>query len=78
MKKRFWKTLIRIEDIDKENGHIFVVIPGWNPNKTIRLSWDNIPQIIKNMVEAENKKHFYVEVNIGAESKEELHFRNWT
>lgn len=70
-----YRTLIRIEDIDRERKIIFIIIPAWNPAQVVRIPSRLIPDNLLN-----NKKttRFFANVNIGAENDEDLFFENFT
>ncbi len=73
-KRRPWKTLLRVEevDLDTKNPIVFANIPGWNPSEIIRFPMDIIPFEFR--AEIKPGTRFFAKVNTGAESDEELYF----
>jgi hypothetical protein len=71
-----WKTLVRVEEVEKENQIAYVIVPGWNPERKIRLYIDNLPVEIHDKVV--DGARFHAEVNTGARDDGELYFSNWT
>lgn len=70
-----YKSLIRIENIDKNNSTLHGIIPGWNPNEIIAINFSNVPKsMISNI---KNETRCYVKTNIGAEKWDELYFTEW-
>lgn len=65
MKDTKWRTLIRIEKIDSE--YLYVVIPGWNPHKIVKIPLNNLSFPLRT--------HAYV--NIGADDEKDLTFDKW-
>ncbi len=70
-----WRTLIRVEEIDSDRVYLYVVIPGWNTQKKIRLYLDNFPKVIREVIQEDMRLH--AQVNIGAETYEDLYFDEW-
>jgi hypothetical protein len=74
--RRPWRTLIRVEDVDNEYSHcVYVVAPGWNANKVIRLEFDEFPSEILPLLVPDCRLH--AKVNIGAEHENDLYFAEW-
>lgn len=74
--RRPWRTLVRIEEYDEEGGYSYVVVPGWDSKKRIRVQNDDFSSEILEKA----KKGLYrchAKVNIGAESDEDLYFTEW-
>ena len=74
-----WRTLIRIEELDttdENHNRVYVVIPAWNPNQVINLSFNYLPDYIGQAIN-ENVKRLYAHVNIGAYNEIDLYFDNW-
>jgi hypothetical protein len=70
-----WRTLVRIEEVDLEGKYFYVVIPGWNVREKIRISLEDVPEIIKPLLVPEKRLH--AQVNLGVESHEQLYFDGW-
>lgn len=73
--ERPWRALIRVCDVDHDRGSFSVVVPGWNSQVKVRLDLEEVPDEIRRLVEPD--KRFHARVNIGAESKSDLHFEDW-
>ena len=74
--RRAWRTLVRFEEFDDEADYCYVVVPGWDAQKRIRLQNSDCPiEIIKNAKKGQARCHAYV--NLGAESDEDLYFTDW-
>jgi hypothetical protein len=75
-KDRFWQTLIRI--VKREDNVVHIAIPACTlvSNETIELRIGVFPKEYHNILVP--RKRFLAQVNIGAESKEELIFKNIT
>ncbi len=74
-KRRPWRTLVRIVEIDEDGGYFYVVIPAWSSQQKVRIDQDEIPEGIKRVLNAGQRLH--AQVNIGANSFEELYFDGW-
>lgn len=77
--RKAWRSLIRVEDIDKEsnkkNPYVYVTIPSWNNNTVIRLMMLDLPKGVQDRISMGVR--FHAHVNIGAESQSELYFDQW-
>jgi hypothetical protein len=71
--RKEYRTLIRIDSV--ELNHIFVIIPAWDPNKTIALNFQFLPEWMR--MEALPDKRFHATVNIDTELSDEIYFDNW-
>jgi hypothetical protein len=70
-----WRTLVRVDDLDEENGYIYVIVPAWDPNQIIRIKKSDLPV---NLIEKLGRKsRFHALVNVGAEFHQEIYFDNW-
>lgn len=77
--RRPWKALIRIEDVQIEEGQgtsIDVCVPSWNHNVMIRLRQSELPAWMH--ARLTQNERVYAEVNLGAERPEDLYFANWS
>lgn len=70
-----WRTLVRVEEVERERGFFYVIVPGWNPRKKIRVSIEDLSDDIQRLVEPD--KRFHAQVNVGAENHEDLYFDEW-
>lgn len=70
--RRPWRTLVRVEEPGDDPKFCYVVLPGWNSSEIISLPVDIVLQDIRaRMVPG---YRFYANVNMGAESQDELYF----
>jgi len=70
---KMWRTLIRIESVNKSG--VYVIIPGWSVKTKVFIDKKNIPPVIFNAMTEGGRYH--VQCNIGAECLEDLRFNNW-
>lgn len=72
--RRAWRTLIRFEGIDKNEGIAFAIIPAWNPDLVVRIPLKLIPEelLINDPI-----FRLTAHVNIGAKCHEDLYFENF-
>ncbi len=73
--RKAYRTLVRIEEIDKERGIVFAVIPAWNPDQVVRIPLKLIPE---SLLSTEPIIRLFADVNIGAQGDEDLYFENFT
>ena len=66
--------MIRVDHDDEQ--HVFVVIPGWDPEEVIRLRRSDVPSEILERIKA-GYLRFHAYVNLGAERSEDLFFDDW-
>lgn len=71
-----WRTLIRIEEYDKSRKVLHVVIPAWDANQTVGLQIEDVSSEIQKRIQ-EGHEHFHAQVNLGAETYEDLYFTAW-
>ena len=74
-RRRPWRTLVRIADVDLDRRCVYVVVPAWNVHKKVRIDNDNLPLEIQELVEPDRRFHAFV--NTGAKSHRELFFDDW-
>jgi hypothetical protein len=70
-----WRTLVRVDDLDKENGYIYVIVPAWDSNEIIRIKIDDLPKNVREKLA--EKSRFHALVNIGAEYHPDIYFEQW-
>jgi hypothetical protein len=73
--RRPWRTLVRIEDVDRLQTIpiVYAIIPAWNSKKAVRFPLDVIAsKALYNEVKAGAR--FFARVNIGAEDQADLFF----
>lgn len=74
--RRSWRTLVRVEEVTEERySYVYVVVPAWNPSEVIRLPLSDVPEPIHPAVRPDAR--LYAQVNVGAETYEDLFFREW-
>lgn len=72
-----WQSLVRIVNVEGEAGSsiIDVIVPSWNSLKIIQLPAEIFPvELHKHLIAGER---FFAQVNIGAESHNELYFTDF-
>ena len=74
-KRRPWRTLVRVAEVDADGRYFYVVVPAWNPRQKVRLYYDSVSEGIQETLEPDMR--FHALVNIGAASDEELFFDRW-
>ena len=72
--RKAWRTLIRIERIDKKREIAFAIIPAWNPDEFVRIPLKLIPG--KLLIDKPIFR-LIAHVNIGAKNHEDLYFENF-
>ena len=70
-----YRTLIRIEEIDKNKKIAFAVIPAWNPNLVVSIPLRLIPA---NLIRGKPIIRLFADINIAAKKYEDLFFENFT
>jgi hypothetical protein len=72
--RRPWRTLIQVDGIDQESGEQVVEarVPAWNPLKVVRFPSSLLPHGLRAAIAPGT--YLFAEVNIGAETEEELYF----
>lgn len=70
-----WRTLVRVEEVEHDKKYFYVVVPGWNSRKKIRLYFDDLPQEMQSLIQP--GKRFHAQVNVGATNEDELYFHAW-
>ena len=73
--RRPWRTLVRINDVDKGAGECHVIIPARNTSEKIPVNLDNLPATIRSLIRPGARLH--AEVNIGADAPNEVYFDKW-
>jgi hypothetical protein len=74
--RKVYRTLVRVEEVtDDRLQYAYVVVPAWNPSQVVPLLMTDIPTNVQRRVKADAR--LYAEVNLGAESYEDLFFRSW-
>lgn len=71
--KKLWRALVRVHHTDER--YAWVIVPGWNHRVEVPIELDSIPAYVReNMVP---DYRCYAKVNIGAEKKSDLVFKEW-
>lgn len=66
-----YRTLFRIVELDEDRKFAFVIIPSWDPQRTVRVPYEvfgNLQSMIK------KDERFFAQINIGAKDHDELYF----
>jgi hypothetical protein len=71
-----WTNMFRVDDIDETSNpqQVYVVVPGWESKEAIKLTLDMFPEALREHVKPNER--FYAEINLGAETQEDLYFEN--
>ena len=69
------RTLIRIEGLDPASGMLRVVVPGWSPLETVKVSAGSVPGYILDTEDLPIR--CYARVNLDAETADCLRFSDW-
>ena len=75
MKDRFWRTILRVTRVNDYEKLVTIVIPGWSGTEEIILSFTKFPEKLRPYLKKDYR--FYAHVNIGAEEKKDLQFKDW-
>ena len=70
-----WRTLVRVDDVDRENGVMHVIVPPWSTEERVPIAMSDVPREIWEL--AEPDRRFHAEVNTGAEKVDDLRFTLW-
>ena len=73
--RRAWRTIVRVDDIDRDQRCFYAVVPAWNVRRKVRIYNDNLPTRIQDLIELDRR--FHAVVNTGAESSRDLFFDDW-
>jgi len=73
--RRSRRTLVRIDEFDKERDIVDAFIPAWNPNQAVRFPLSIIPESHRTNLKRDDR--FFAKVNTDAASAEELFFRDF-
>jgi hypothetical protein len=71
--RKVWRTLIRVDDIG--DNHLYLIIPSWNSNETIKIPIKDLPVDIQSKAKADVRMH--AKVNVGATLSNDLFFLDW-
>lgn len=72
---KFYRTLLRVTEVNEEGGYFFAILPGWNVDMLVRVFLRDIPSDIRPLIEPVKRLHVYC--NIGVEKIEHLRFKDW-
>jgi hypothetical protein len=70
-----WRTLVRVDDFEEDNGYFYVIVPAWDPNQSIRMKKTDVPQSVIKILRRQSR--FHALVNVGAESHQDIYFDKW-
>lgn len=74
MTSGIFRTLIRVERYDQRA--VYVVIPGWDHEKVIRLRNDLFPSEILAAVKV-GQRYLHAQIPLGADDESLLTFQDW-
>ncbi|MCY3972246.1 MAG: response regulator [Acidobacteria bacterium] len=74
-KRRPWRALVRVADVEPGTRNIYVVVPAFHPRQKIPLDRDSVPDWLQPLVSP--GRRFHAQVNIGADCHEEMFFDSW-
>ena len=75
VKKRLWRTLIRVVEVDQEANCFYVILPGWSVSERVKLCLDDVPDEVREKLKPVYRLH--AQVNIGVDLQKDLVFRDW-
>ncbi len=73
--RRPWRTLVRVAGVHLERGYISAIVPGWSVQDAVQIQLESIPTDFQGRLRTDAR--FFCQVNLGAESGEELFFDGW-
>lgn len=73
--RRGWRTLVRIDSVEREHRCFYAVVPSWNVRRKVRIYFDNLPGGVQRLIEPNRQLHAVV--NTGAERARDLFFDSW-
>jgi hypothetical protein len=75
--RRPWRAQVYVVEVepDAEGQFVYVELPGWQVDEVVRLRKQDIPADIRDQLAPEFR--CYAGINLGAESTDELYFRDW-
>jgi hypothetical protein len=74
MTQGLWRTLIRVERFDQTS--VYVVIPGWDHEKVIRLRNDLFPLEILRTIES-GQPYLHARIPLAVDDESLLTFQDW-
>lgn len=75
LKRKPYRTLFRVVDLDPTKEFAFVIIPSWDPLKNVRVPYEVFGEL---KFKLETDQRYFAEINIGAKSHDELYFSKIT
>lgn len=75
-KRKPWRALVRIEEVDAENMASYVVIPKWHTDSKVQVFWDDFPDELKPAAKREGHR-FHAMVNLDNEHLPSLYLSEW-
>lgn len=67
------RTLVRVDDVSE--NHIYILMPGWNPNEMVSVNKNILPHGIFKELKPDTR--LFALVNTGAANSRDLYFSNW-
>lgn len=74
-RRKAWRTLIRIEDVDEQAKMIYLVLPGWDSSERIRVPIAMFPTESQKFLMSGFR--FHAEVNLGADNPDEIFLKKF-
>ena len=69
------RTLVRVAEVERERGYLYVIIPGWSPRDKIRVSFADISSVPPSHLTPGTRLH--ATVNVGADSASQIYIDDW-
>lgn len=75
--RRPWRALVRVVEAKEAgvNSIVYVVVPSWDSREVVPIVRHTLPDVIQRL--AKPGARFHAQVNLGAESYEELYLDQW-
>ena len=73
--RRPWRTLVRVVETDLERGYVSAIVPGWSVREAVQVQLESVPREFQGRLLPDAR--FFCQVNIGAESEDDLFFDGW-
>lgn len=70
--RKSWRTLVRVEENDRESRVAYVVISSWDAQKKVRIDHASFPKDLLEKIQPNYR--FLARVNVGAKCHEDLFF----
>lgn len=71
--QKFHRTLVRVEK--QSENFVYFIVPAWNTTESVCVHKTNLPKKVRDLIAVE--KRFFAMVNIAAEFKHKIEFKDW-